>query len=388
MARLLKQHESVDDIWLFPTWFDGNTRSLVSSDYTDIRISRQLPKKSTFVITPDTPQESDLKLLRETKAQIIWWNLAVPGAFTNFGLGCIRREPLEIEYVYSSLISTEFPQLFIQPKLKLLENIFKTVSLPTISGKILEKDTKNLKLIKKNLKDKKLNIACYQGKGCAKILSPKLRKLFKNCDVQFIDRYSPATKGRLYQVLLGVDLLLSFDPFSNINIEANMLGVPVFCPGGLPSLDLVREYPLNMSGIAFSDNEFISILQNGFNSELSRSDYWFRRRENKQVALRLIKDMKETQIIRKKNKKQKTHFSPIMNESINIYWHAKANTWMGYFKNEGRIEMKYFRGVKYNILRHFWSKFIRIFQIPGNIRRNTIQSIKNKFEAFVRYILL
>ena len=124
-----------------------------------------------------------------------------------------------------------------------------------------------------------------------KILSSLLRGLFKDCDVQFIDRYTPATKGRLYQLLLGVDLLLSFDPFSNINIEANMLGIPVFCPGGLPDLDLIREYPLNMSGIAFSEKEFLSILQNGFNSELSRSDYWLRRSRNEIVTSKFVNDI-------------------------------------------------------------------------------------------------
>ena len=37
--------------------------------------------------------------------------------------------------------------------------------------------------------------------------------------------------------------------------------------------------------------------------------------------------------------------------------------------------------LRYNILKHFWSKFIRIFQIPGNIRRDIIQNIKNRFES-------
>ena len=82
-------------------------------------------------------------------------------------------------------------------------------------------------------------ISVYIGKGIAAPVDglesflDSLKINPNSCGMAYINRSCPKTKSDLHEVLLSSAFLLSFDPFSHIEREASLLGVPLLKPASL-----------------------------------------------------------------------------------------------------------------------------------------------------------
>jgi hypothetical protein len=388
LARLIDSDHRVHDCWLYATWDNENTRSSLPQDFSTCRVTKELPDKDTVTIVPDTVNNSDLKKIRASGSVIVWWNLAVPGSFADFGLIFNPRIYGEPEYVYSSIISTECPSLFIQPKLRILEELIAEAHLEGESKPIMDH---RKSLIQPRLKGRRLNVLCYQGKGRVGLLPFFSRNLFKDAEISIIDRHNPITKGLLYKLIRRADLLLSFDSLTNLCMEANMLGVPVYCPNGLPNIpylgqpliDLVREYPINLNGVAFSEEQFITIAQHGFSPSLTRSSYFRCRQNNAGLAREFVSDL--SMLLKRRYNPVKQHTSHLqklnlVETGMNQYWGYVSAHWKPLFAKQARITNRYFEGVRANIPQACYNA-IATFLVLRPKRR--IQRLAHKAMLFV-----
>jgi hypothetical protein len=87
-------------------------------------------------------------------------------------------------------------------------------------------------------------IAVYIGKGIARKVegldsfAESKGLSLKKASISYISRTWPDSKKDLYEILSKSALLISFDPFSHIEREATMLGVPVLKPNSLNTKEL------------------------------------------------------------------------------------------------------------------------------------------------------
>ena len=131
----------------------------------------------------------------------------------------IPRHPGEEEIVYSPQISQIFPQLYIQPKFKLIEEIVKND--PNLLERNFLKYAKKDSLFRSNKRHK---IAFYQGKGSlTRSYSKNLKLIIKEADITLITRDYPSSKSALYSLIGTLDGLISLDPLSSLNYESTLL---------------------------------------------------------------------------------------------------------------------------------------------------------------------
>ena len=124
LLELALQARSQDhDVYVYPTFEDPFVSNLnIPKCYRDLRISTRIPDGCTAII-PDTANPKDVGLIRNSAARVVWYSLAVPGMFTACSIPFIKRHPGETEFVYSSQVSSIFPQVYIQTRFPQLEHL-------------------------------------------------------------------------------------------------------------------------------------------------------------------------------------------------------------------------------------------------------------------------
>jgi hypothetical protein len=322
LALLLSKEESVGEIWIYPTWSDSKTRTKLPERYSHLDFQRRLPDEDTITIISETIQPKDITAIRKTGALIAWYNLGPPGAFEIFGLPYLKRKPWEIELSYSSFISLDFEVFFLQPQMETLEKL-----IQKREGDIPAKSLKEIK------KTRKLKIAVYTGKGRWQSLPLKIAKELEGSQLVSFDRYFPTSKGLLYNTLLNCDALISMDSLSSLNAEANLLGCPVYCLNGLPDLQMALEYPLDLSGTAYTTNDFWYLYEYGFSPSLVRSDYIQAKSNNRMTAVKMLKYLSSQHKLIREQKKDygDRPFEDLLTSSVDAYWETKSKAWEGHF---------------------------------------------------------
>jgi hypothetical protein len=107
-----------------------------------------------------------------------------------------------------------------------------------------------------------LPVALYTGKGRLKPLPRSLHRHLLAYRVVLITRKFPSTKASLLRLLTHSHGLISFDPLTNLSLEAATLGVPTFLPGNPFPARCYRCFPTDLrSHITDSPGAFITMLQ-------------------------------------------------------------------------------------------------------------------------------
>lgn len=257
------------DTFVYPTFcgsfFKPND---IEPKYRKLNISEKIPEDCIAIIA-DTANPIDVIKVRNKAKRIVWYSLAIPGMFHQCNIPFIPRHPGEEEIVYSPQISQIFPQLYIQPKFKLIEEIVKND--PNLLERNFLKYAKKDSLFRSNKRHK---IAFYQGKGSlTRSYSKNLKLIIKEADITLITRDYPSSKSALYSLIGTLDGLISLDPLSSLNYESTLLGTPVYVHSSWDE-SFVDRFPVSLAGIAFDDPEmFIYMLNNGFNSKSVFSSY-------------------------------------------------------------------------------------------------------------------
>ncbi len=239
----------------------------IDPKYRTLNISEKIPEDCVAIIA-DTANPKDVIRVRNKAKKIVWYSLAIPGMFNQCNIPFIPRHPGEEEIVYSPQISQIYPELYIQPKFELIEEIVKT------DPNLLERNFLKYEKDSSFRSKKRYKIAFYQGKGSiSKTYSKNLKSIIKNADLTLITRDYPSSKSALYSLVGTLDGLISLDPLSSLNYESTLLGTPVYVHSSWDEL-FVDQFPVSLAGIAFDDpDRFLYMLENGFNSKSVFSSY-------------------------------------------------------------------------------------------------------------------
>lgn len=179
------------------------------------------------VVYPELVPGNPLKAKR-----VIRWLLNRPYVLTGTG---IHYGESDLLYSYSNYVNPVLPQLFYLPD-----------------------DRKLFARLRKNGKYDKKTISIYFGKTYLDKLNSRKEEikdlLSSYSKVNVITRMVPARREDALKLIADSDLLLSFDPFSNMNFEANILGVPVLILDDSYGIR-DREFNIKLRGFAFSVDE-------------------------------------------------------------------------------------------------------------------------------------
>ena len=150
----------------------------------------------------DTTEEDPLKA-----KHILRWLLNTPYSLNGMG---IEYRADELVVAYSTLVSEDLPQLFLMA------------------------DERELfeKIRSKRRKDRTKSKAClYFGKVHESVINAsnaRVKRILKDFDeIEIITRATPGSRKDTLNLLANSDLLISFDALTNLNYEAQLLGVPV-----------------------------------------------------------------------------------------------------------------------------------------------------------------
>lgn len=156
------------------------------------------PSRDDIIVYPETIYDNPLNA-----ARIVRYLLNRPGVLTG---GLIEYRETDYLVAYSKSVDRSLPQLFI---------------MNDDRKEILESRT-----------DVKQNSVClYFGKVNRRLLREKVNairsiiKKFKKIEV--ITRLNPTSRKELFDKIAGAQLLVSFDPLTNLSYESTLLGTPV-----------------------------------------------------------------------------------------------------------------------------------------------------------------
>lgn len=164
--------------------------------------------------------------------RVIRWLLNRPYSLTSEGIKYGSRDQI---FAYSKFVNPDLPQMFYLP------------------------DERELFTeIRENGKHDRKTVTMYFGKTHLDVLKDRKDEIagilsaYENRQV--ITRMDPANRRDALRMIADSEMLLSFDPFSNMNFEANILGVPVLIfedAYGIKDL----EFNIPLRGFAYSVSE-------------------------------------------------------------------------------------------------------------------------------------
>jgi hypothetical protein len=179
----------------------------------------------SILIVPESAPKSLVNSLRSHFDSVLWWLLAPSGLLTSFKPD-IRVNDLLIPFS-SFALPDQLRYLFIQPR----PNILLLQAYNRFQPQRLQTNT----------------IAIYTGKGRLKPLPKRLHRFLLGYRIKLITRSFPATKADLIILLMNARGLISFDPMTNLSLEAAHLGVPVYLPANPFSQSCFTDFPVDLS---------------------------------------------------------------------------------------------------------------------------------------------
>ena len=109
---------------------------------------------------------------------------------------------------------------------------------------------------------KRPEIALYCGKGRLSPLSSKVRLFLANSNIHVITRSSPPSRKELFELLLSVDGLITFDELSQLSLESATIGVPVLVANPLFPKEALNSFPIDVKHLWTRDQDsFIELIK-------------------------------------------------------------------------------------------------------------------------------
>ena len=187
----------------------------------------------SFLVVPESTPRGLLNKLRPYFQDVLWWILAPSGLLTNYK-PAMRVGDLMLPF--SSFTLPYSPNyLFVHPPVD--DALAKTnrIYLPH-----------RLQL---------RSVCLYTGKGRLKALPRPLHRAMLGLNIRLITRAYPSTRQKLINLLSDSRGLISFDPLTNLNLEAGNLGVPVYLPGNPFPPVCFTDFPINLAPYVTDDAE-------------------------------------------------------------------------------------------------------------------------------------
>jgi hypothetical protein len=177
------------------------------------------------LLTPESSPPKLIRKLRQSCERVIWWLLAPSGLLTSF-----RPDIREGDYIaaFSEFaLPRQASYLFIHP--------------PT--------DPAIAQSIKKYLPQapRRLQVSFYTGKGRLIALPRILHRKLLPYHVVPITREFPATRLSLVRLLESSNGLISYDPLTNLTLEAALIGTPSYTPGNSFPESSYQNFPADLS---------------------------------------------------------------------------------------------------------------------------------------------
>lgn len=196
--------------------------------------------RDAVLLLPESTPPQLVKELRPYYRDIIWWLLAPAGLLTAYMSAITKRDYL-IPFSEFALPG-QSRYLFVHPK--------------------EERSLAQAADMYRPLKHTSLSIAIYSGKGRLKPLPASLHRLLLTHNIIPITRSSPATKDELFALMAHCRGLISFDPLTNLSLEAARLGLPTFLVNNPFPHRCFTHFPSDLSSFITSDTQdYICHLQ-------------------------------------------------------------------------------------------------------------------------------
>lgn len=231
-------------VYLLPfkpyTFFRDYLKSLPDAYRQLTFIADPLEAPSGVLLVPESAPPKLVRRLRSHYDTVLWWLLAPPGLLTNFSPD-IRLGDSMVAFSEFAL-PRQLGYLFVNPPLDaaLLRCVSRHSPQPPCRPQV----------------------ALYTGKGRIKPLPRSLHRQLLRYQVVVITRAFPATREKLVEVLSRTNGLISFDPLTNLSLEAALLGVPTFLPANPFPIRCFRQFPVDLRAfLTTSPGEFIRKLK-------------------------------------------------------------------------------------------------------------------------------
>ena len=187
----------------------------------------------SFLVVPESTPRGLLNKLRPYFQDVLWWILAPSGLLTNFK-PAMRVGDLMLPF--SSFTLPYSPNyLFVHPP---VDDALAKANRTYLPHRL------------------QLSSVClYTGKGRLKALPRPLHRAMLGLNIRLITRAYPSTRQKLINLLSDSRGLISFDPLTNLNLEAGNLGVPVYLPGNPFPPVCFTDFPINLAPYVTDDAE-------------------------------------------------------------------------------------------------------------------------------------
>lgn len=235
---------------IIPWPANGGFKYEEPAEYKDL-YSARFDLSDAVAFLPDAIPPELVMDLRSKVKSCVWWLCNIPGLL---GHDISKFENGDFLFAYSKLISQDLPQLYYHSDI---------TGIPS------------LKEIKRKRKDADL-VVVYTGKGKIHEVPNSISELIKDSALQvtYISRFFPETKEVLYSILSRAKFVISFDPISNLNYEANLFGAPVFLVNQLrPDLNLQKDFNIPFHGFFTNANDFNDIVKIGLDLDIIHSTH-------------------------------------------------------------------------------------------------------------------
>ena len=187
----------------------------------------------SFLVVPESTPRGLLNKLRPYFEDVLWWILAPSGLLTNYK-PAMRVGDLMLPF--SSFTLPYSPNyLFVHPPVDDALAKANRIYLPH-----------RLQLS---------SVCLYTGKGRLKALPRPLHRAMLGLNIRLITRDYPSTRQDLISLLTDSRGLISFDPLTNLNLEAGNLGVPVYLPGNPFPPVCFTDFPVDLAPYVTDDAE-------------------------------------------------------------------------------------------------------------------------------------
>ena len=187
----------------------------------------------SVLVVPESTPRGLLNKLRPYFQDVLWWILAPSGLLTNYK-PAMRVGDLMLPF--SSFTLPYSPNyLFVHPPVDDALAKANRIYLPH-----------RLQLS---------SVCLYTGKGRLKALPRPLHRAMLGLNIRLITRDYPSTRQDLISLLTDSRGLISFDPLTNLNLEAGNLGVPVYLPGNPFPPVCFNDFPVDLAPYVTDDAE-------------------------------------------------------------------------------------------------------------------------------------
>jgi len=180
-------------------------------------------------------------------------------------------------------------------------------------------DPKILDIQKFAREKKKGKVVVYFGK-CRLIRNPEFELLLKKFDeVVIVTRLFPSNREKLFGEIAEAELLISFDPLTNLCFEANLLGTPALLMDDV-FRDCYESFNVSIQGFYYkehiSDIEQIIIASYDLRAKSNENVYKCLQQSSR-ITLELIASMEA--YFKKTNNKALSPFNRFREDSLDFY---------------------------------------------------------------------